>query len=217
MLAFALAATVATTPAGAAVDQSTVEQAIAFTRARVHAAADAYAKQLGLDGDMVNFCRGQLERDTANMPAGSVPYGVDYSRIPDTARLAYVLDVREEHELGYLKLCLANIKTAQVSSFVDAGTVEQALAFTRARIHAAANAHAEQIGIEKAFVDYCFVQFEHDTARPVDSSIPFGVDYSRIPGTQWLAKILDLRENLERGYVLGCLDNASAALKAAGG
>lgn len=78
---------------------------------RVLAAAELRAQQLGLNGEVVEYCQVELHHNEDQFPHnGEIPFGVDYNQVTDPVQLENILKVRESYEKTFMYLCLARVK-----------------------------------------------------------------------------------------------------------
>lgn len=101
-----------TVPASATVSDAEQMRAQGDMLRREDAAIKAYAGKIGVSDELVSYCQTRLNMETANAPAGMIPFGVDYRTIEDTKQLSTIIYARESYETSYIKLCLANAKKA---------------------------------------------------------------------------------------------------------
>jgi hypothetical protein len=80
--------------------------------ARIEAAIEPYARDLGLDRSYVVYCNVRMHLDTEHETDGWVPYGVNYNNIRTQRELDNVIATREAFETNYLRLCLANARAS---------------------------------------------------------------------------------------------------------
>lgn len=86
---------------------------------RVDRSVDKFLKTYKLNGIYGVYCRIQMDLDTNDAPSGLIPFGVDYSTIPDRKTLDLIIYNRESYETAYMKLCLSKAITTldSVNSF----------------------------------------------------------------------------------------------------
>src|SRR5437879_3801410 len=78
---------------------------------RIEQFAQTYAKQIGVQGNFIDYCRQEMHLKTYAHPRNDyIPFGVNYSEITDQQRLNSVISARENYEISFIMLCLANVK-----------------------------------------------------------------------------------------------------------
>lgn len=78
---------------------------------RVLAAEQLRAQQLGLNGEVVEYCQVELNRNEDQFPHnGEIPFGINYNEITNPAQFKKILEVRESYEKTFMYLCLARVK-----------------------------------------------------------------------------------------------------------
>lgn len=89
-----------------------VDKAQAEMLRRIDINIRKYVARIGIEPWYIFYCRGKMDIETSQYPVnGSIPFGVDYRTISNSARLELVLSNREAFETGYLQLCLASAKS----------------------------------------------------------------------------------------------------------
>lgn len=77
---------------------------------RVSAAADAYAKSIGIGDGYITYCRVKLNMVGDGHPKdGSIPFGINYRDVTRET-LTLTISAREAFERSFLTLCLAEAK-----------------------------------------------------------------------------------------------------------
>lgn len=108
----ALTLTALTASGASALSEGQITQAQMQMHQRVNSAVDVYARSIGVESDLITYCRSQMFLDTRHQIDGSIPFGVDYSDVKDAGHLSVIIGIREEYEKNYLKICLAKAKSA---------------------------------------------------------------------------------------------------------
>ena len=82
------------------------------------------------------------------------------------------------------------------------------------RVNAAAERHAQKLGLSNEVLSYCQIELNNKTNQfPRDGLHPFGVNYNNIKGTQELERVISAREAYEKTFLLLCLSRAKHDLQ----
>lgn len=113
-----------------------------------------------------------------------------------------------------LVACIASCSASQaLGDPVNAAQVRTAQLDMLARVFAAAEKYADRIGMGKPYINFCQRELDLKTYQhPANGSIPFGVNYLEIKDREELDKVLAVRENYERTFLVLCLANAKNSL-----
>jgi hypothetical protein len=82
------------------------------------------------------------------------------------------------------------------------------------RVSAAAERHAQKLGLNNEVLSYCQIELSNKTNQlPRDGLYPFGVNYNNIKTAQELERVISAREAYEKTFLLLCLSRAKRDLQ----